>query len=97
MKADRELFPADEGVLPEIPDFRDTRVFHVPFAIRSYCVLTPRCVWRVIGNHDSLFAQRYERTLGREAFLDCLLEGCESGPALQEWEAVVRHITEVYL
>ena len=82
VKADREVFPADESVLPEIPDFRDSRVFHVPSAIRSYYALKPRYVWRVIGNHNSLFAQRYERTLGREAFLDCLLEGCESGPPL---------------
>ncbi|MCK4279481.1 MAG: hypothetical protein KAW94_02790 [Candidatus Thorarchaeota archaeon] len=96
VKADRELFPADEGELPEIPDFGNYRVFHVPSAIRSYYVLTPKHIWRVIGNHNSPFAQRYERTLGREAFLDCLLEGRESGPPLQEWEAVVRRITEVY-
>ena len=73
VKADCELFPADEGELPEIPDLGDSCVFHVPSAIRSYYVLTPRHIWRVIGNHDSLFAQRYERTLVREAFLDCLL------------------------
>jgi len=70
--------------LPEIPDFRKSRVFHVPSAIRSYYVLTPKYVWRVIENENSLFAQRYERILGREAFLDCLLEGRESGPPLQE-------------
>lgn len=96
VKADRELFPADKGVLPEIPDFGNHRVFHVPSAIRSYYVLTPKHVWRVIENDSSLFAQRYKRTLGREAFLDCLLEGREYGYPLQEWEAVVRSITEVY-
>ena len=90
------MFPADEGELPDIPSFRDSRVFHVPFAIRSYYVLTPKHVWRVIRNHNSLFAQRYDRTLGRKAFLDCLLEGRESGPPLQEWETVARRITEAY-
>jgi len=96
VKADCELFPADEGVLPEIPDFGKSRVFHVPSAIRSYYVLTPKHIWRVIGHNSSLFAQRYERTLGREAFLDCLLEGREYRSPLQEWEAVVCRITEVY-
>lgn len=96
VKADRELFQADEGELSEIPDFENYRVFHVPSAIRSYYVLTPKYVWRVIENDSSLFAQRCERTLGREAFLDCLLEEHEYGLPLHEWEAVVRHITEVY-
>jgi len=96
VKADRELFSTIEAVLPGIPDFGDSRVFHVPSAIRYYYVRTPKHIWRVIGNHSSLFTQRYERTLGREAFLDCLLEDREFGPPFQKWKAIVRHITEVY-
>lgn len=86
------MFPADEGELREISDLGKYCVFHVPSTIRSYDVLTPKHIWRIIENDISLFWQRYKKTLGRKAVLDCLLEGCEYGLPLQKWETVMRVI-----